>query len=33
LHWVVGMESFPLKRFREGHYEPGLLARLLGMGK
>jgi WD40 repeat protein len=33
LHWVVGMETFPLKQFRDRYYDPGLLAKHLGLHK
>jgi WD40 repeat protein/uncharacterized caspase-like protein len=33
LHWVVGNEPIALRQFKEGYYEPGLLAKLLGFEK
>lgn len=33
LHWVVGMETFPLKQFADRYYDPGLLAKHLGLHK
>ena len=33
LHWVVGMETFPLKRFADRYYDPCLLAKHLGLHK
>jgi WD40 repeat protein len=33
LHWVVGMETFPLKQFKDRYYDPGLLAKHLGLHK
>jgi hypothetical protein len=33
LHWVIGMETFPLRQFRERYYDPGLLAKHLGFHK
>jgi hypothetical protein len=33
LHWVVGMETLPLKQFRDCYHDPGLLAKHLGLHK
>jgi len=33
LHWVVGLETFPLRKFRDRFYDPGLLAKHLGLHK
>jgi WD40 repeat protein len=30
MHWVVGMQTFPLSRFKDRFYDPGLLAKYLG---
>jgi hypothetical protein len=32
-YWVLGMETFPLKQFRDRYYDPGLLAKHLGLHK
>jgi WD40 repeat protein len=33
LHWVIGNETFPLARFRNHFYEPGLLAKHMGLSQ
>jgi WD40 repeat protein len=33
LHWVVGLETFPLAHFKNQRHDPGLLAKHLGMIK
>ena len=33
LHWVAGRETFALKMFQERAFDPGLLAKHLGLGK
>jgi WD40 repeat protein len=30
LHWVAGLENFPLERFRDRFHDPGLLAKYMG---
>ena len=30
LYWVLGDDTLPLRRFRDTHYDPGLLAKYLG---
>ena len=31
LHWTVGNETFPLSHFKDRYYDPGLLAKHLGL--
>jgi WD40 repeat protein len=33
LHWTVGMQTFPLRQFRDRFYDPGLLAKHLGFNR
>ena len=31
LHWVIGNKSYPLRQFKDRFYDPGLLAKYLGL--
>jgi RNA polymerase sigma factor (sigma-70 family) len=33
LHWVIGNETFPLSRFKDRFYDPGLLAKHMGFNQ